>query len=513
MPPLAGFSNILSRRTILNIFNGPQALAFLPALTLASFWIGGEGALLGLALLLPAVVALAGKKELASGAHPPAETNGLGQRARLEKALDNILQIARPNGRTTACMVVELDDYGMLLARLGHKAANDILRRTVDRLRGVLRDDDLIVRLDGAEFAIALAPVRRADLESLIQISARLQSAVSEPVSLDTTTVYVSCSIGFCLSTCAPDITGEAMLEAAEQALSNAKEDGPSTIRGYSPEMQHKAKAQNALIQDVTQALEDGHIIPWFQPQISTDTGEVSGFEALARWHHPERGMISPADFLPAIEQAGMFERLGEVILYHSLTCLKKWDKAGFHVPQVGVNFSDSELRNPKLVDKIRWELDRFDLSPDRLNVEILETVIAEADDDVITRNIAGLATLGCAIDLDDFGTGHASISNIRRFAVERIKIDRSFVTKVDTDPEQQRMVSAILTMAEQLNLKTLGEGVETAGEHAMLAQLGCTHVQGFGLGRPMPYADTLNWMQKHHEKLVETPKIGRGIG
>jgi EAL domain-containing protein (putative c-di-GMP-specific phosphodiesterase class I) len=277
--------------------------------------------------------------------------------------------------------------------------------------------------------------------------------------------------------------------------------------------MQHKAKAQNALIQDVTQALEDGHIIPWFQPQISTDTGEVSGFEALARWHHPERGMIAPADFLPAIEQAGMFERLGEVILYHSLTCLKKWDKAGFRVPQVGVNFSDSELRNPKLVDKIRWELDRFDLSPDRLNVEILETVIAEAEDDVITRNIAGLATLGCAIDLDDFGTGHASISNIRRFAVERIKIDRSFMTKVDTDPEQQRMVSAIVTMAEQLNLKTLGEGVETAGEHAMLAQLGCTHVQGFGLGRPMPYADTLNWMQKHHEKLAETPKIGRGIG
>ncbi len=513
MPPLAGFSNVVSRRTIRNFINGPQALAFLPALTLASFWIGGEGALLAFALILPAFIALAGQDDHATKAHSRTETNGLGQRARIEKTLDNILQIARPNGRTTATLVVELDDYTMLLARLGHKVADDILRRTADRMRGVLRDNDLIVRLDGAEFAIALAPVRRADLEAMIQISARLQSAVSEPVSLDTTTVYVSCSIGFCLSTRAPEKSGEAMLEAAEQALSNAKANGSGTIRGYSPEMQHKAKAQHALIEEVVQALEDGHILPWFQPQISTDTGEVSGFEALARWHHPERGMIAPCDFLPAIEQAGMFERLGEVILYHSLTCLKKWDKAGFKVPQVGVNFSDSELRNPKLVDKISWELDRFDLTPDRLNIEILETVIAEADDDVITRNIAGLATLGCAIDLDDFGTGHASISNIRRFAVERIKIDRSFVTKVDTDPEQQRMVSAILTMAEQLNLKTLGEGVETAGEHAMLAQLGCTHVQGFGLGRPMPYADTLNWMQKHHEKLAETPKIGRGIG
>ena len=513
MSLLAGFSNALSRRTIRSMINGPQALAFLPALTLGSFWIGGEPALLGIALLFPVFIALVGQDSPVTNVHLPAETSGLGQRERLEKALDNILQLTRPNGRTTASLVVELDDYNMLIDRLGNKAGDDILRRTVDRLRGVLRDDDIIVRLDGAKFAIALAPVRRADLESLIQISARLQSAVSEPISLDATTVYVSCSVGFCLSTRAPESTGESMLEAAEQALSNAKLNGPVAIRGYSSEMQHKAKAQHALIEEVTLALEDGQIQPWFQPQISTDTGEVSGFEALARWHHPERGMIPPCDFLPAIEQAGLFERLGEVILYSSLTCLKKWDKAGFKVPQVGVNFSDAELRNPKLVDKIRWELDRFDLTPDRLNIEILETVIAGADNDIITRNIAGLATLGCAIDLDDFGTGHASIANIRRFAVGRIKIDRSFVMRVDTDHEQQRMVSAILTMAEQLNLETLGEGVETAGEHAMLAQLGCNHVQGFGLARPMPFADTLDWMQKHREKLAETPKIGRGIG
>ena len=513
MSLLAGFSNALSRRTIRSIINGPQALAFLPAMTLGSFWIGGETALLGIALLLPVFIALVGQDNSVAKVHLPAETSGLGQRERLEKALDNILQLARPNGRATASLVVELDDYSMLLDRLGNKAGDDILRRTVDRLRGVLRDDDVIVRLDGAKFAIALAPVRRADLESLIQISARLQSAVSEPVSLDATTVYVSCSVGFCLSTRAPETTGESMLEAAEQALSNAKLNGPVAIRGYSSEMQHKAKAQHAMIEEVTLALEDGQIQPWFQPQISTDTGEVSGFEALARWHHPERGMIPPCDFLPAIEQAGLFGRLGEVILYNSLTCLKKWDKAGFKVPQIGVNFSDAELRNPKLVDKIRWELDRFDLTPNRLNIEILETVIAGTDDDIITRNIAGLATLGCAIDLDDFGTGHASIANIRRFAVGRIKIDRSFVMKVDTDPEQQRMVSAILTMAEQLNLETLGEGVETVGEHAMLAQLGCRHVQGFGLARPMPFEDTLNWMQKHREKLTETPKIGRGTG
>jgi len=277
--------------------------------------------------------------------------------------------------------------------------------------------------------------------------------------------------------------------------------------------MQLRDKARHVLIDEARVALDDGQIRPWFQPQVSTDTGEVTGFEALARWQHPERGMIPPSDFLPILDQAGLFERLGEVILYHSLKSLTLWDKAGFKVPKIGVNFCSAQLRNPKLVDKIRWELDRFDLAPERLAVEILETVVADMQDDIITRNIAGLAKLGCSIDLDDFGTGHASIANIRRFAVGRIKIDRSFVMKVDTDPEQQRMVSAILTMSEQLGLETLGEGVETIGEHAMLAQLGCGHIQGFGLARPMPFSKTIAWMEKHRQKLAETPKIGRRTG
>jgi EAL domain-containing protein (putative c-di-GMP-specific phosphodiesterase class I) len=238
-----------------------------------------------------------------------------------------------------------------------------------------------------------------------------------------------------------------------------------------------------------------------------------TGFEALARWTHPERGLITPAEFLPILEQAGAMERLGEVILYNALSALKTWDAAGLDVPQVGVNFSPEELRNPRLVKKIEWELDRFDLPARRLNVEILETVVALSPDDTVVRNIAALSELGCPIDLDDFGTGHASISSIRRFDVQRLKIDRSFVMKVDRDPEQQRMVSAILTMAEQLGLATLAEGVETAGEHAMLAQLGCGHVQGYGIGRPIPLDQTIEWVTRHLARLEAPPPIGRQIG
>jgi EAL domain-containing protein (putative c-di-GMP-specific phosphodiesterase class I) len=196
-----------------------------------------------------------------------------------------------------------------------------------------------------------------------------------------------------------------------------------------------------------------------------------------------------------------------------ALSAMRNWEKAGMAVPTVSVNFSSEELRNPKLAERLKWELDRFDLSPDRLTIEVLETVVAETDNDVIVRNIAGLAGLGCGIDLDDFGTGHASIMSIRRFAVSRIKIDRSFVTKVDEDREQQKMITAILSMAERLGLDTVAEGVETIAEHAMLAQLGCGHVQGYSLARPLPIDETMPWMLNHKAKLSRSPRMTQRMG
>ena len=509
---MAGFPDASTRRNIRAALNGPQTLAFIPALTLGGYWLGGELTLLIIALLLPIVLAFLGYGERSEAARNLAMQN-MGQRDTIENMLEQYATSCTSSGKSTAALMVEIDAYDGVVSRFGHKASNDILNQSEQRINSVLRDTDIVCRLDGATFAIAIGPVKRADLETLIQASARIQAAISEPISLDATTVYVSCSVGFCMGARAPSFTGASILESAEHALVDANLNGPSAIRSYSSEMQRRVKIHHELIEDVSLALENGQIEPWFQPQVSTDTGEVTGFEALARWNHPVRGLVPPAEFLPAIEEAGLYERLGEVILYKSLAAMVKWQENGFHVPQVGVNFSGVELRNPKLVDKIRWELDRFDLAPNRLAVEILETVIADVGDDTIPRNIAGLASLGCTIDLDDFGTGHASIANIGRFSVGRIKIDRSFIMKVDTDPDQQHMVAAILTMAEQLNLETLGEGVETVGEHAMLAQLGCGHIQGFGLARPMPFPDTQEWMQKHLRKLAAPPKIERKTG
>ncbi len=497
------------------VFNRPSVLAFLPAVTLGAFWLGGEQALVVVALFLSLSFAVlstrAGRSRLTS--LPRDRVTGLILRDGFDELVRHCYADTETSGLRTACFVLHLDDFQAIADRHGQAAADVIAQRCGERIMAALRDGDIAARISDGRFAICLRPVRQLDLELCIQIAGRIQASIEEPVPLDNLSVYVSCSVGFCLRSRAPGQSGQDWLEAATAALTCAKQSGPSAIRAFSSEIHHQARTRSDLRESAVAALENGQLQPWYQPQISTDTGKVTGFEALARWHHPKHGLITPDHFLPALEDAGLMVRLGQVMLYHSLTALKAWDSAGVDVPRVGVNFAGDELRDPALVDKVRWELDRFELTPDRLAIEILETVVTDCPDDTVTRNIARFAALGCRIDLDDFGTGHASIASIRRFAVSRIKIDRSFVMKADRDPEQQRMIGAILTMAERLELESLAEGVETVGEHALLAQLGCDHVQGFGIARPMPFDQTLDWIAAHNAKLLVAPRIGRDTG
>lgn len=487
----------------------PEVLVFVPALALAAFWIAGERSLILAALLAPFLFAMTARRETPHAQLTlPDVLDGLSLRGQIVGILDTILTDSPLSGRHTACFVVQFDDSDRLIDRFGRAAQIEVLARSAERICAVLRSGDVVARLEGGGFAVALAPVRRLELEALVQLAARLQSAVSVPVRLDAARLYVTCSVGFCHSAHAPEPTGTGLLNAAQVAADEARRHGPNSIRAYAPEMARTRADRDALREELERALDEGQIRPNFQPQISTHTGEITGFEALARWYNPEKGVIPPAEFLPLIEDAGLDDRLGEVILYHALTALARWDRAGLNVPTVAVNFSAQELRNPRLAERLKWELDRFDLEPKRLSVEILENVVAETENDVVVANIAALSQLGCGIDLDDFGTGHASITSIRRFAIRRIKIDRSFVSKLDEDREQQKMVSAILSMAERLGLETLAEGVETPGEHAMLAQLGCGDVQGFGIARPMTVDETLDWIERHRAQLSRVPRM-----
>lgn len=492
------------------VIKGPMTIALTPALCFLSYLAGGEQALILLALFLPALLLALNATDLSKFENMTDGLTNLKLRGQLIKFLDEIISAQKTTGRTTACLAFEIDDYSAIKANFGDEAADDLLAQSAQRLVDTLREHDIVARLDGPRFAAALAPIKRADLETLIQLSARLQAAMSEPYSINATKVYSSCTIGFCLPTRAPAQSGDAYLDAAEVALADAKHNGAGSIRAYTANQTPNTLDRGMIIADVAEAIESGQITPWFQPQVSTDTGLISGMEALARWEHPTKGILSPAQFLPAIEELGLMERLGEVILYQSLMCMKAWEEAGFDVPTVSVNFSQTELANPKLVDKISWELDRFELSPAKLTIEVLESVISTTANDLISRNIWALKEHGCHIDLDDYGTGHASIANIRRFAVDRIKIDRSYVSRCDLDQEQQNVLAAILAMAERIGLTTLAEGVETVGEHAMLAQLGCNHVQGFSISRPFPFEKSLEWMDQHHKKLAQTPQIGK---
>ncbi len=494
-------------------FGNGAVWAFVPALMLVTYWFGGETALLIIAVCLPVLALLFGAilhpQRVRSIFRKPPDTP-------IDMIVDHLdigLEKLATTHENSAAFVVEIDHIRDVQDRHGADVVDAIVAKSIDRLAGVVRTQDTVKRTGQNEIAIAVSPKRRFDLESAIQMAGRMQAAFDEPMSINAGQMYVSVSIGFCLSSQNPKSTGRDLFDAAGRALTEARRNGPSAIRAFTSDMEKHVAARTSLIENVEMALEQGQIRAWFQPQISTDTGKITGFESLARWVHPTNGIIPPNEFLDAIEEAGLMGRLGELMLYNALSALKSWDEQGFDIPTVGVNFSAHELRDPKLVRKIEWELDRFSLDASRLSVEVLETVVAASPDDVVSRNIAQLSNLGCQIDLDDFGTGHASITNIRRLSVDRIKIDRSFVMKVDKDHDQQRMVSAILTMSEQLGLDTLAEGVETIGEHAMLAQLGCGHVQGFGLGRPMPLEETPAWIRSHQNKTRNLPTVSKKVG
>lgn len=474
------------------------ALACLPLLAGASYASGNTQFLLLATFLIP-LLALGIRP---AQARPYRVQLRNGGQSEIDLSLEKALAKSSPAQRCAA-VVIELDEFDKLLETWGRDGCVEIMSNLTDRLCSTLRSSDVVYQVGKNRFAIALPNMRTPELGAVVSLIERLQKSARDPIMIDHSSAHVTVTAGFCLEDPAPERAGQAMRRAAELALLDANSAGLESIRGFSKNTPSAAAAQRTSGQAVLNALDDGQIKAWFQPQISTDTGQVTGFEALARWEHPEHGVIPPAEFLPALEEAHGMELLSEAMLQQSLKALLAWDAAHQDVASVAVNFATDDLRNPSLIERIKWDVDRFDIEPERLTIEILETVVSETDDDVITRNIRALGCQGYRIDLDDFGTGHASLANIRRFNVDRIKIDRSFVVRADESPDQQRMINAILRMAEQLEIETIAEGVETIGEKSILSQLGCTHMQGYAIAHPMPFDQTIQWLQQHRDHLT----------
>ena len=486
-------------------------LLVVPLTSLAAFKIWGEIGLIAVAAVMPVLVlGLRLKGRNPRVAPPVARDTGTRQDfltllTPLSMPRDG-LDLARA---TSACFVMEIDDFARMQDRFGHQQADLIAERIGARLRAMLRPGDMMLQVGDGRYCFALNPGPQVDLETCINIAGRIQTTVEKLIRTEQLTLHATASIGFCQLNRNPGETAASWLEAAEVALVEAQLQGVSGLRGFTRDLAQKSQIQLRLRKSAARALDDGEITAWFQPQISTDTGDVSGFEALARWHHPELGVLGPGQFLPALREANLLDRLSDVMLAQAIEAMARWDTAGLNVPQIGGNFTEDDLRDPNLPERVAWRLEQAGLPTDRLAVEILESVVTDSQDESVIGCVTRLSEMGCRIDMDDFGTGNASVSAIRRLNVSRIKIDRSLVRAVDRDPEQQRVIAAVLTMTDKLGIDTLGEGAETPGEHAMLAQLGCRHVQGYGIALPMPMDETLTWISNHRARLVPAPTVG----
>lgn len=475
----------------------PYVLAFLPILILLAYWSFGEPALIAIAVTLPILLAIIG--HFSPGAiwmdsEKDALTGSI-LRDGLIDWIDRFAPLAAKSHREIGIIMLVIDDLDALENRFGRTMRDSVIEETANRIRVFLRDEDVVARISPG-FAIGLKNVRSPETENLLQLARRLQSIFDEPFCEGPTRTYCSMSIGIASECHVKGAGGANIVAGAQRACELAAVSGPGSVRVYSEGLSSMRASEVDQARELSNALETGEIFAWFQPQLETGTQKVTGFEALARWEHPERGVVAPGGFLADIEKAGLSQRLAEVILKQSLTALTAWDTAGFNVPSISVNFSSDELRNPRLPDYVRWELDRHNIDPKRLVIEVLESVVAETSEDIISRTLNALSQIGCRIDLDDFGTGYTSFINIRRFNVGRIKIDRSLVCHLDKDKAQYQMVSALLAFSKKLGIGALAEGVETKEEVEALTKLECQEIQGYVAARPMPLGETLLWLE-----------------
>ncbi|MBM9596435.1 EAL domain-containing protein [Roseitranquillus sediminis] len=494
---------VASRRPLpqSRIVGGPILAASIPSVMLGGYWLGGETALAAAAAVLSAAAGITALSRRDATEALDAQT-GLPLRDTAVAHLDELLAAPSPGRRTGAVIVLRLEAMDVRASRLGPRERDGMLLHAVDQIIDTLRDGDRIVRLEGRAFAIILARGRNMGVETAVAVAKRVAAAATRPMPVQGGAARVDVTIGICPEARRPSGLGEAYLRAAEIAADFAEAHGPSAIRVWSDEMARQAREESDLGGDVAAALEAGDIRPWFQPQIEAESGRIVGFEALARWHHPERGVLLPAAFLESVSRQGLGVRLFQAILSGTCRTLSEWQKAGYRAPAISINVSADVLLDPTVVETVRWELDRHDLSPERIGIEVLETVVAGEADDIIVRNVETLARLGCVIELDDFGTGHASFGAMRRFGVQRIKIDQSYVRDCDICGEQRRMLAAILGMARTLAVETLAEGVESLGEQGVVASLGCDCLQGFAIARAMEPGPALLWAQEHDHKL-----------
>jgi diguanylate cyclase (GGDEF)-like protein/PAS domain S-box-containing protein len=388
----------------------------------------------------------------------------------------------------TAVLLLDLDRFKQVNEMFGHSAGDKVLQVVTTRLRERLREVDTIARLGGDEFVVILESV--TDTVHATRVAKEIVAAVAEPLMLDGQEIFVTASIGVALCPADADSV-EKLIERAELAMYQAKQEGRNTVQLYAPEQYPRRGTSLGTESKLRRALERDELQLDFQPKVNIATGAVTGAEALVRWRNPELGLVPPADFIPLAEETGLIVPIGEWVLHHACAQASAWCAQG-HPIAVAVNLSARQFRQNNLVEIIKHTLADTGLAADYLELEITESMIMHRPEQTIAT-LQQLDDIGVVLSVDDFGTGYSSLSYLKRFPVHKLKVDQSFVRELHQNADDAAIVRAVIALAGSLNLKTIAEGVETEQQLSYLAGLGCDEYQGYHFSKPLPAAELLS--------------------
>lgn len=415
---------------------------------------------------------------------------GLPNRLLFHECLDEALLRVRRNKKKLAIHYLDLDHFKNVNDSLGHSAGDKLLTAVAERLRSCVREDDIVARLGGDEFAILQMALNGPhEAQALAE---RIEKLAAVPYDIDGQQIMSGASVGIVLAPADGDAQDE-LMKNADLALYRAKEEGRGTFRYFEPGMDASFRARRALESDLRKALRLGEFELVYQPLVNLKTGDISGFEALLRWHSTERGMVPPGEFIPHAEETGLILPLGEWVLREACAEAARWPGD----LKIAVNLSPVQFKKGNLPETVRAALSASGLPAARLQLELTESILLE-DSKMNLATLRHLRELGVGISLDDFGTGYSSLSYLLSFSFDSIKIDRSFIAEVSKSGTCPAIVRAITKLAEDLGIPTVAEGVETEAQRELLRKEGCTEMQGYLFSRPVPAGAIMELLNAH---------------
>ncbi|HSW11392.1 MAG TPA: EAL domain-containing protein [Solimonas sp.] len=406
---------------------------------------------------------------------------GLPNRLQLQDRLQQALALAADCGGQVAVAFIDLDQFKLINDSLGHHTGDALLRTMAQRLRACLRDGDLVARQGGDEFVVLLGNTHRG---AIAYLAGLILDAIAQPCVIAGRELRITCSIGISLSPGDGD-DAATLLRHADVAMYRAKEAGRNNVQYYSADMQSGIAGRLELLTRLSQAIERAEFRLHYQPKFDLRSGRITGAEALIRWESPE-GMVMPETFIPLAEETGLILAIGHWVLRTACLHNRAWLDAGIGQIPVSINLSRRQIAQGDITAAVAAVLDDTGLPPELLELEVTESMVMP-DADQATATLLQLRALGVRLSMDDFGTGYSSLSQLKRFPVQSLKIDRSFLREVTTDADSAAIVKAIISLGHNLDLRVLAEGVETAEQQAFLGANGCDELQGFYLARPMP--------------------------